>query len=471
MAGAGQGTVVGVDSSTQSCKVLVLDAATGETLASGQAPHPDGTAVDPRVWVEALRQAWGDAGVAARDDVLAVSVAAQQHGMVAVDGEGTPVHDALLWNDVRSADASERMVADLGLAAWIDAVGVVPLPAITLTKLAWRRDNRADAAARVHRVMLPHDWLTLHLCGAFVTDRSDASGTGYFSAARNAYQTDLLERYFGGVPELPRVLAPGEAAGTLLPEWGGGREVIVGAGAGDNAAAALALDLQSGEVVVSVGTSGTVFTRSPHPLTDPSGLTADFADAAGGHLPLLCTLNATRVIGATADLLGVDLVQLDELALAGSEDAGGLTMLPYFEGERSPNLPDATGQLHGLTRASFTRANLARAAVLAIANSLADCLDVLRGIGAPVERVLLIGGGAKSRALRALLADTLALPVTVPDVREYVAIGAGRQAAWVATGRLPRWQRRVEEVLEPSGGSGAADYRTRYIELRSALTG
>ena len=469
MAGAGHGVVVGVDSSTQSCKVLVLDAATGETLASGQAPHPDGTAVDPRVWVMALRQAWSEAGVVERDDVLAVSVAAQQHGMVAVDRAGRPVHNALLWNDVRSAEASGRMIADLGVSGWIEAVGVVPLPAITLTKLAWLREHEPEAAARVHRVMLPHDWLTLHLCGEFVTDRSDASGTGYFSAARNEYRPDLLERYFGALPELPRVLAPEQGAGTLLSEWGGGRGIPVGAGAGDNAAGGLALELEPGEVVISVGTSGTVFTRSAQPLPDPSGITADFADAEGGHLPLLCTLNATRVISTTAELLGVDLGRMDELALSAAEDAGGLTMLPYFDGERTPNLPEATGQLHGLTRTSFTPPNLARAAVLSIANSLADCLDVLRSVGAPVQRVLLIGGGARSRALRQLLADTIALPVTVPQVREYVAIGAGRQAAWVATEQLPRWQRQVERVLQPCGGSGASDYRARYVALRSAL--
>ena len=461
--------VVGVDSSTQSCKVLVLDAASGTTLASASAPHPDGTAVDPRAWVEALRSAWDAAGVSSRRDVIGVGVAAQQHGMVALDAAGEPVHDALLWNDLRSVEQAERMVAEMGIAGWIETVGVVPVPAITLTKLAWLREERPDAAARVHRVMLPHDWLVLHLTGEFVTDRSDASGTGYFSAADNAYRPELLERWFGAVAELPRVLGPGEAAGTLLPEWGGGDGVIVSAGAGDNAGAGLGLELEPGDVVVSVGTSGTVFARSPEPVSDPSGVTAAFADATGEHLPLLCTLNAARVLTATAELLGVDLARFDELALAAAPDAEGLTMLPYFDGERTPNLPDATGQLHGLTRESFTPANLARAAALSVANSLADCLDTLRGIGAPVKRVLLVGGGAKSAALRAVLPDTFGMPVAIPEVREYVALGAARQAAWVATGKLPRWQRRIEAVLEPSSDPGAAAYRERYVALRSEL--
>jgi xylulokinase len=463
--------VVGIDSSTQSCKVLVLDAETGATVASSSAPHPDGTAVDPRAWTAALRAAWSAAGVPGCDDIIGVGVSAQQHGLVALDGSGEPVHDALLWNDLRSADQAERMIADLGVCGWMEAVNVLPVPAITLTKLAWLRENRPDAAARVERVMLPHDWLVMHLTGSFVTDRSDASGTGYFSAVDGAYRTDLLERYFGAVPALPEVLGPAEVAGTLRPEWGGGgRPVSVSAGTGDNAGAALGLELSPGDVVVSVGTSGTVFTRASSPVCDPSGVTAGFADATGDHLPLLCTLNAARVLTATAELLGVDLARFDELALSAAADAGGLTMLPYFDGERTPNLPDANGELHGLTRGSLNPANLARAAALALANSLADCLDVLRELAVPVEQVMLIGGGAKSAALRAVLPGTLGMPVTVPEVREYVALGAARQAAWAATGRLPEWSRAVEAVLENHAEPGAAAYRARYVRLRSRLT-
>lgn len=465
------GVVVGVDSSTQSCKVLVLDVQTGATVASGSAPHPDGTAMDPIAWVDALHVAWTAAGVGTRTDVLGVGVSAQQHGMVAVDRDGLPVHAALLWNDLRSAGQAQRMVADLGVAGWMQAVNVLPVAAITLTKLAWLRGHRPAAAARVHRVMLPHDWLVLHLTGAFVTDRSDASGTGYFSAVTNSYRLDLLERYFGAIPDLPPVLRPDEVAGTLLPAWGGGggRSVPVSAGAGDNAGAAFGLELEPGDVVVSVGTSGTIFSRATMPVRDPSGVTAGFAAASGDHLPLLCTLNAARVMASTADLLSVDLAQFDALALAGMGDAAGLTMLPYFDGERMPDLPDATGQLHGLTRGSFTPENLARASVLAVANSLADCVDVLRGIGVPLQQVLLIGGGGKSAALRAVLPDTLGLPVVVPEAREYVALGAARQAAWAATGQLPRWKRRTEAALESTGSAGTAAYRDRYVRLRTAL--
>lgn len=462
-------TVVGIDSSTQSCKVVVVDTDSGQALASGSAAHPDGTSADPAAWLDALRTAWREAGVPGRDDVVGVSVAGQQHGMVAVDTAGTPVRDALLWNDVRSAPQAARMAAEHGTGWWMERVGMAPVPSMTLSKLAWLRENEPEAAARVHRVMLPHDWLTLQLCGAFVTDRSDASGTGYYDAAQHHYRPELLEAWFGAVPGLPRVLGPSEAAGTLGPEWGCGNGVLVGPGAGDNAASALALELDRGEVVVSVGTSGTVVARTAELPLDPTGTTAGFADATGGFLPLLCTINAARVMSTTADLLGVDLGEFTRLARAAAADAGGLTFLPYLDGERTPNLPTATGRLDGMTRASMTLENLARAAVLSVANSLADCLGVLRGLDVPVERVLLIGGGARSEALRDVLPDTFGVPVTVPGPREYTALGAARQAAWVATGTLPQWSRAEGRELRPRGDDGARAFRARYTAARRAL--
>lgn len=462
-------TVVGIDSSTQSCKVVVVDERTGRTLAHASAPHPDGTSVDPAAWLAALRTAWRDAGVPDRGDVVGVAVAGQQHGMVAVDRHGEPVHDALLWNDVRSAAQAARMLAEHGTEWWMERVDMAPVPSMTLSKLAWLRENDPGAASRVERVMLPHDWLTLQLCGEFVTDRSDASGTGYFDAAHDQYRPELLQEYFGAVPQLPRVLAAGEAAGTLGEEWGCGSGVVVGPGAGDNAAAALGLGLGEGEVTISVGTSGTVFACSAEPPRDPSGVTAGFADATGRFLPLLCTINAARVMTSTAELLGVGLDEFTRLATSGASDAGGLTLLPYFDGERTPNLPKATGRLDGMTRASLTRENLARAAVLSVANSLADCLSVLRGLDVAVERVLLIGGGAKSEALCSVLPDTLGMPVDVPDTGEYVALGAARQAAWVATGSFPEWERSVGRRLHPSSDTGAQRFRQRYGDARANL--
>ncbi|MBP2412626.1 xylulokinase [Arthrobacter stackebrandtii] len=462
--------VVGIDSSTQSCKVVAVDLFTGAQVSTGSAAHPDGTAVDPGVWTVALGDAWAAAGIDALGGrVAGVSVAAQQHGMVAVDSAGEPVHDALLWNDVRSADDAAAMVADFGAKAWVEAVNVVPVASFTLSKLAWLARSEPNAAARLHTVGLPHDWLNRQLTGTWSTDRSDASGTAYFDPVANTYRPHLLKEYFGSVPALPEVLAPNASAGQLLPRWGAS-SAVVGAGMGDNAGAALGLELAPGEVAVSIGTSGTVFAVSEEPVQDASGQLAGFADATGRHLPLLATINAARVMAAGAAMLNVDLAEFDRLALAAAPDAGGLTLLPYLDGERTPNLPDATGTLTGMTRANMTPENLARASVLAVLNSLADALAGLHSFGVPVERVLLIGGGSKSRALREAAATVFGVPVDVPEQREYVALGAARQAAWAATGELPVWGRRIEESFMPDGGWGAT-VRGRYSSARRTVYG
>ncbi len=462
--------VVGVDSSTQSCKVVAVDLATGALVATGAAAHPDGTAVDPRLWTAALAEAWHQAGIDALGERIAgVAVAAQQHGMVGVDGQNEPVHEALLWNDVRSAEDAAHMVAKLGAEAWIEAVNMLPVASFTLTKLAWLARSQPNAAARLKTVGLPHDWLNLQLTGEWSTDRSDASGTAYFDPTANQYRPELLEQFFGAVPALPRVLAPNERAGQLLPRWGVSA-AVVGAGMGDNAGAALGLEIAPGEIVVSIGTSGTVFAVSDAPVHDVSGQLAGFADATGRHLPLLATINAARIMAAGAAMLNVGLAEFDQLARAAAPDAGGLTLLPYLDGERTPNLPDATGTLVGMTRANMTPENLARASVLAVLNSLADALAALTTFGVPVERVLLIGGGSKSRALREAAATVFGVPVDVPEQREYVALGAARQAAWAATGELPVWGRRIEESFTPDGGWGAI-VRGRYVTARRAAYG
>lgn len=461
---------IGIDSSTQSCKVLAVSAASGRVLSQGSAAHPDGTAVDPRAWTEALREAWTQARVSdAGKSVLGVSVGAQQHGMVALGPGDLPVFDALLWNDIRSAPQSARMVAELGAQVWADTANLVPVPSFTLTKLAWLAEHHPELATQTARVCLPHDWLNLQLSGSFSTDRSDASGTGYFSPVSNSYLPGYLQRYFGSVPELPEVLRPDQAAGRMLDEWGL-PNALLGAGAGDNAAAALGLGVEPGDVVVSVGTSGTVFTTSATPSADPSGQIAGFADATGRYLPLLAMINSARIMSATAAMLRVSLAELDELALAAPMDADGLLLLPYLDGERTPNLPDARGMLQGLSRAAMTAENLARASVLGVLNSLADGVARIRAEGVPVNRVLLIGGGSKSRALRQAAASVLGVPVEVPVPAEYVALGAARQAVWAATGELPVWERRIEQRFEPSGEWGV-ELRGRYAEARKASYG
>ncbi|HYJ76647.1 MAG TPA: xylulokinase [Kineosporiaceae bacterium] len=460
--------VAGVDSSTQSCKVVIRHAASGALVREGRAPHPDGTEVDPAAWWSALRTAADAAGGLA--DVDAIAVGGQQHGMVVLDEAGEVVRPTLLWNDTRSAPQAERLVAEQGgAAAWAKAVGSVPVASFTVTKLAWLAEHEPDAAARVAGVALPHDWLTWRLRGtsgldALVTDRGDASGTGYWSPAAGEYRRDLLTAALGHDAVLPRVLAPSESAGRTAVA-GVSEGALVGPGTGDNMAAALGLQARSGDVIVSVGTSGVVSAVAPVPAADDSGIVAGFADATGRFLPLVCTLNAARVLDATARLLGVDLSTLSDLALSAPAGAGGLVLVPYLEGERTPNRPDATGALHGLQLSTATPEHVARAAVEGLLCGLADGLDALEQHGATIERVLLVGGGARSEALRRVAPGVLGRPVLAPPPGEYVADGAALQAAWVLVGgeEPPAWPLAEGRSYE---ADPTPEVRARYAEVR-----
>lgn len=464
--------VAGVDTSTQSCKVLVCDAQTGEVVRQGRASHPDGTEVHPDAWWAAYEEAT-QGGLL--DGVSAIAVGGQQHGMVTLDEADEVVRPALLWNDTRSAAEATALVEEFGGAQrWADEVGVVPVASFTITKLRWLRDHEPDNLARTRSCVLPHDWLTGRILKQgngfreWVTDRGDTSGTGYWSATTGAYLPELVDLAIGREIGLPRVLGPMEPAGETADG------LVVGPGTGDNAGAALGLELAPGDAVISLGTSGTAFARHDAPVADPSGSVASFADATGQFLPLLATLNAARVMTAGASMLGVDLPELDRLARAAEPGAGGLTLLPYLDGERTPNLPDAAGTLTGLTRTNATPENLARAVVEGMLLNLAEALDHLRGQGVDVQRVLLIGGAAASPAVRDNAAGLFGVPVHVPVGGEYVALGAARQAAAALTGDgFPTWEVRTDAILEPdtSTSEQIAEIRGRYADLRGRLHG
>jgi len=468
--------VAGVDTSTQACKVVVRDAETGELLRSGRAAHPDGTEVAPQAWARAFTEAAAAAG--GLDDVAALAVGGQQHGMVCLDEDGAVVRDALLWNDVRSAGAATDLIRELGggdeaagRQAWADAVGVVPVASFTATKLRWLADAEPENADRTAAVCLPHDWLTWQLAadrglGSLVTDRGDASGTAYWSARTGEYRPDLLELAMRGRrPAVPRVAGPAEAVGSLA-----GGSAVLGPGTGDNAAAALGLAARPGDVIVSIGTSGVVSAVTSTAVADPSGTVAGFADASGHHLPLVATLNAARVLDAAAALLGVDHARLPELALSAPSGAGGLVLVPYLEGERTPNLPRATGSVHGLTLRTSTPAYWARAAVEGLLCGLADGIDAVVAQGVSVQRVLLIGGGARSAAVQQLAPGIFGRPVLVPPPGEYVADGAARQAAWVLSGddTPPDW---AQPGLRGFESAPASAVRERYAEVRDRTDG
>ncbi|MFE0190012.1 xylulokinase [Streptomyces sp. NPDC058989] len=459
--------VVGVDSSTQSTKALVVDAETGVVVARGQAPHTvsggEGRQSDPRQWWRALGEALTQCGDAARQ-ASAVSVGGQQHGLVTLDAAGEPVRPAILWNDVRPAAQSARLIAERGGAkAWADRVGSVPTPAFTVAKWAWLQANEPSAAAGTAAVRLPHDYLVERLTGQAVTDRGDASGTGWWASSTGSYDADILAHVGLDPKALPRVALPGEAAGTVhaddLPLPHG---ALVAAGTGDNMAAALGLGLRPGQPVLSLGTSGTVYAVSAHRPTDPTGVVAGFADARGDWLPLACTLNCTLAVDRVAALLGRDREAV--------EAGGEVVMLPFLDGERTPNLPGASGLVHGL-RHETTAGQLLQAAYDGAVFALLEALDrVLDGDIAADVPLLLIGGGAKGRAWRETVRRLSGRPVVVPEAQELVALGAAAQAAGLLLGEDPA------AVARRWGTARGAEYEAQerdaaaWERIRATLT-
>lgn len=430
--------VAGVDSSTQSCKVVILDPATGRTVRQGRGSHPDGTEIDPEYWWQGFLTAVDDAG--GLDDVAALSVGGQQHGMVCLDADGKVIRPALLWNDTRSGQAAADLVDELGEASWANATGSVPVASLTVTKLRWLADHEPDNAERIAAICLPHDWLTWRISGStdlhdLITDRSDASGTGYMARQESAYRYDILARALHLSVDaaqqiiLPRILGPWDAASHGDPSRGWG-EIVLGPGCGDNAGSALGVDLAPSQALISIGTSGVAAAVSKTSVADPSGLVTGFSDATGRWLPLACTLNASRIIDAIGSIIGADYAELNELALS-VPDAGGLTLTPYFEEERTPNLPDATASITGMTLANSDRAHMARAAVEGLLELMRGALDAVRNLGVPVDKALLVGGGAQSKAVQVLAAERLDAEVEIPETGEYVAIRAAKQAAQV----------------------------------------
>ncbi len=450
--------VAGIDCSTQSTKVLVIDVTTGAVVGTGRASHTVATGggrseTHPDVWWEALRDALAATGCAA--DIDALAIGGQQHGLVLQGPDGRPLRPAVLWNDTRSAEVVPELLSALGgPAAWAQRVGSVPLPSFTVTSLAWLRAHEPDVVDAATGIRLPHDHLTERLTGNAVTDRGDASGTGWWSPSTGDYAHDVLDlpQVALDVDLLPTVLGPGVAGGTVTARAAtdlGLREGIpVGAGTGDNMAAALGLGLPEGTPVISLGTSGTAYVRSVTPTTDPSGVVAGFADADGGYLPLVCTLNCTLAIDRIAGWLG-----LDRDAAAAATDC---VVLPYLDGERTPDLPLAAGTFLGL-RHDTSPEQILRAAYEGAVAGLLGGLDTMRDTGAEVAAdapIVLLGGGARGSTWRKVIGQASGRALLLPKAEELVALGAAVQAATVLTGDdadevARRWDTTAGEVIAP----------------------
>jgi xylulokinase len=431
--------IAGVDSSTQSCKVELRDADDFSLVARGSAPHPVVTPPlseqDPEDWwrafVAAFRAAM--AGAPADSRVAAISVGGQCHGLVALDGDGVPLRPAKLWNDTTTAPDLEPLIARVGAERFIERTGSLPPAAFTISKLAGLAAHEPEVLRALRTALLPHDYLTFRLTGERVTDRSEASGTGYFDADVNDYVWEFLEAVS---PEpdwpsiVPRVAGPDEVVGVLhadaLRELGLSGEVVVGAGGGDQHVSAVGLGLETGELVIALGTSGVIFTPTPRPVRDPAGVINGVAAVPGGFLPLACTLNSTKVTDAFARWLAVDHAELSRLALeAGPE---GPILVAYLDGERTPNRPNARGMMVDLT-SDTSREQLARAAYEGVVFGLRAGVEQLNALGVETPGgAMVVGGGARAEAYRRFIADALQRPVSLPQAEEAVARGAAVQA-------------------------------------------
>ncbi|MEU0498973.1 xylulokinase [Mycobacterium sp. NPDC006124] len=481
--------VMGVDSSTQSCKVEIRDLDSGTILGSGAAPHPPAfppsSEQHPGDWVRAFVAA-ARAAMASCEvtpDIRAISVAAQCHGLVLLDDRGEVLRAAKLWNDTTGAPNLARLVDRIGARRWVMRIGTLPTAAFTIAKLAWVAEHEPGLLDRVATILLPHDYLTYWLTGEKVTDRSDASGTGYFDAVEGQWIPSYLEVAGGPrdwAAKLPTVLGPADTAGRVLPgraaELGIGDDVLVGAGGGDQHAAYLGLGLTDGDQYFSIGTSGVVATSSRGPVFDTTGAVDGVADMTGGYLPLMSTLNAARVVDRAAVLLGTDLAGVSELALAAGPTRGPV-LVPFLDGERTPDRPNARGAFADLT-SSTTREELARAFVEGPLLSLLSGRDSLLACGVELGgAATAVGGGARSSATLQLLADLLDDEVTLPDVDEATARGACIQAAAVATRAdrsglvdlAKRWQPGARVRVQPrQHGRDLGGLRTRWANLAAS---
>ncbi|MEV0041250.1 MULTISPECIES: xylulokinase [unclassified Streptomyces] len=440
--------VIGVDSSTQSTKAAFTDAATGRLLAVGRAPHRvtgEGGAreTDPEVWWNALREAVAaglkESGVDA-SAVVGIAVAGQQHGLVVLDRRGRPLRPALLWNDTRSAPQAAALTETLGgPAAWTARTGSVPVASMTASKWQWLREHDPAIAGATAAIRLPHDFLTERLSGVAATDPGDASGTCWYSTATGAYDPELLALLGLDADLLPTVAATGAVrVGSLTAgsaaELGLPAGIAVAAGTGDNMSAAIGLGFGGGGLldhpVLSLGTSGTVFAATRTRPDSPA--LAGFAAADGTYLPLACTLNCTQAVDKVAALLRLDR----EDAVPGGE----AVLLPYLDGERTPDLPAASGLLTGLRHDTTPQQLLGAAYEGAIVTVLRALDEVLRACGldpadpeVAARPLRLVGGGAQGRMWVDTVRRLSGRRLIVPASGELVALGAAALAAGAAT--------------------------------------
>ncbi|MFN8525794.1 MAG: xylulokinase [Chloroflexota bacterium] len=474
---------LGIDCGTQSTKAVLVDADSLAVVAVGRGAHDlieaaDGTREQqPAWWIEALIAATREALAAAGPvEIAGVGVSGQQHGLVCLDATQQPIRAAKLWNDTTTGPDCAWLTRKLGgLEAVLALTGNAFVPGYTAPKISWLHRSEPETYSATRQMCLPHDYINLWLTGEYATEPGDASGTGYFDIRTLSYSQQVLALLDGErdwAATLPPVVPSLSTVGRLRPAAAEALGIAPGApvsgGGGDNACAAIGIGAVSeGPVVVSLGTSGTAFTYRNAPAVDPLGEVCGFCSSTGGWLPLSCTLNCTGVTEWVRRLFGLDHAGIEAALAATQPGADGLSFLPYLDGERTPNLPDAAGRFHGL-RTGHDRDQIVRAVLEGVSFGLAYQLEALRRTGVAPTRITLVGGGAASTAWGQLLADVLQLPVGRPEITEAAASGGALQSRWVVDGQAPP-QPLLSATWEPRSSTLLDEAAQRVAAMRQQL--
>ncbi len=439
--------LIGIDSGTQSTKALVVDAKDGKVLgaaseAYGMIPDLPAGAKEqhPHLWIEAtsksIRQALKQAKAKA-GEVQAIGVSGQQHGFVPLDKNGKVIRPAKLWCDTSTAPECEEITAALGgQKAAIKAIGNAVLPGFTAPKILWMKKHEPKNFARLHTVMLPHDYINYWLTGEAVMEYGDASGTALLDVRKRKWSADVLKAIDGDLAsKLPPLISSEQPVGYLQPstakELGLSPDVIVSAGGGDKMMGAIGTgNTRAGFITASFGTSGTIYACANKPVVDPQGEIAAFCDSTNHWLPLLCTMNVTVATEMVRKNLGWTHEKFAAEAAKVKPGSDGLILLPYLEGERTPNVPDGTGVFFGVTQKTSNPAHYARAAMEGVTLGMNYGLRRLAQLGVKPTQIRATGGGAKSKVWRQLMADVFNAEVVTLQVSEGAAYGAALQALW-----------------------------------------
>lgn len=439
---------LGVDCGTQGTKVVICDSHTNKVVATGYAKHDIISNENGRKeqhvhwWLDAFKSALAQAATAAKinlQQIKAIGVSGQQHGMVVLDQFDKPLYPAKLWCDTESSAENEAIIEAVGGPdAYMTQIGLQLQTGYTASKILWLHHHHPEIYQLINKVMLPHDYINYWLTGQFVSEYGDASGTGYMNVQQRQYDAQVFAI---AAPSLniedclPRLIDAEQAVGVIRPEiaieLGLNPQVIVASGGGDNMMGAIGTgNIAAGIVTMSLGTSGTVYAYSEQPMATDNGMIANFCSSSNGWLPLICTMNVTSSTSLMQQLFNLDLSAFTQLLNTTQPGAGGVSILPFFNGERIPPLPQASASIHGLTADNFTQANLIRATTEAATFTLRYGLDMFKAQGIMPTQIRLIGGGAKNPAWRQLVADTMNTPVICPVEHEAAALGAAIQAIW-----------------------------------------